>query len=247
MDVTRLRRLLREVDEEHRDTLRNVTDEMTAAADAASRRSFLRGSLLTGGVAALVGGPLAAAASATTTSTAAATTTTAPPKQPQAADLDLLAWAQSLELAAVAVYDAAIAGKRLSDKAMPVAQLFRRHHVDHAEAIGGLAGKGAKGIANPGLVKVFGPKVTGAATEAEVLTIAFDLENAAAATYGLALGVLLGTNASALVASIQPIEARHAVVLGDVLGKSLNVQVPEFQASDTKGGAIDPATYPLEG
>ena len=80
-----------------------------------------------------------------------------------------------------------------------------------------------------------------------MLGVAFDLENAAAATYGLALGALVGTNAAALVASIQPIEARHAVVLGDVLGKPLNVQVPEFQPSDTKGGAIDPASYPLEG
>ncbi len=241
MDVTRLRRLLREVDEEHRDTLRNVTDDLTAAADAASRRSFLRGSLLVGGAAALVAGPMAAAASAT------GTTTTAPPKQPLPADIELLTWAQSLELAAVAVYDAALAGKRLSDKVVPAAALFRRHHIDHAEAIGALAGKSARGIANPGLVKAFGPKVANATSEAEVLGIAFDLENAAASTYGLALGVLLGTNASALVASIQPIEARHAVVLGDVLGKSLNAQVPQFQASDTKGGAIDPAAYPLEG
>jgi Ferritin-like domain len=241
MDVTRLRRLLREVDEEHRDTLRTVADDMAAVADAASRRSFLRGSLVVGGAAALVAGPLATGAAAT------GTTTTAPPKRPQEGDFALLGWAQSLELAAVAVYDAALASGRLSAVATTVATMFARHHSDHADAIGGLAGKSALGIANPALVAEFGPKVTAASSEAAVLTIAYDLENAAAATYGLALGVLLGTNAAALVASIQPIESRHAVVLGDVLGKSLNALVPEFQASTTGGGAIDPSKYPLEG
>ena len=242
MDVTRLRRLLREVDEEHRDTLRSVSDEMEAVAHAASRRTFLRGSLAAGGAAALVLGPLASAAAA-----ADATTTTAAPKQPQSADLPLLGFAQSLELAAAAVYAAALASGKLTDVPKAVATTFGRHHTEHAEAIGGLAGKAAPGVANPGLLKAFGDRLGRAKTESDVLGIAFDLENAAAATYGYALGVLFGTNAAALVASILPIEARHAVVLGDALGRPFADYALVTEPNDFRSGALDPSKYPVGG
>ena len=243
MDVTRLRRLLREVDEEHRDTLRTVTDDMAAAAHAASRRTFLRGSLAAGGAAALVLGPLAASASAAD----AGTTTTAPPKTPQAGDLTLLGFAQSLELAAVGVYDAALATGKLTDVPKLLAAAFKRHHTEHAEAIGGLAGKGAPGAANPGLLKLFADKVSAAKTENDVLGVAFELENAAAATYAYALGSIVGTNPASLVASIQPIEARHAVVLGEALNLTLKDFVPAFEPNAVGYGALDPAKYPATG
>ena len=243
MDVTRLRRLLREVDEEHRDTLRTVTDDMADAAHAASRRTFLRGSLVAGGAAALVLGPLAASAAAADP----ATTTTAPPKTPQAADLTLLGFAQSLELAAVGVYDAAVATGKLTDVPLLVANAFKRHHTEHAEALGGLAGKGAPGAANAALLKTFADRVGAARNETDVLTVAFNLENAAAATYAYALGSLIGTNAASLVASIQPIEARHAVVLGEALNLTLKDYVPAFEPNTVGYGALDPAKYPVKG
>jgi len=241
MDVTRLRRLLREVDEEHRDTMRTVTDELTAAAHAASRRAFVRGSLLAGGAAALVAGPLAGAAAA-----ADATTTTAAPKQPQAGDLTLLAFAQSVELAAAGVYGAALATGKLTSDVAAVATTFQRHHTEHAQAIGGLAGKAATGVANAKLLKEYGDKVAAANGQNGVLEVAFALENAAAATYAYALTLIVGTNASAAAASIQPVEARHAVVIGQVLGKSLTELAPAFEPADLRS-AIDPTKYPVQG
>ena len=45
----------------------------------------------------------------------------------------------------------------------------------------------------------------------------FELETAAATTYTAGLGEIIGTDPAAIVASIQPIEARHAAVLGEAL------------------------------
>ena len=241
MDVTRLRRLLREVDEEHRDTMRAVTDEWSAAAHAASRRTFLRGSLVASGAAAAVLVPFAGAAAA-----ADATTTTAAPKPPQTADLPLLAFAQSLELAAVQVYVAAAATGKLSSDVVAVATTFERHHREHAQAIAGLAGKAATGVANPKLVKEYGDKVAAAKSQNDVLTLAYQLETAAASTYAYALGAILGTNPAATIASIQPIEARHAVVLGQVLGRPLIDLAPSFESNALRD-AIDPSKYPVQG
>lgn len=241
MDVTRLRRLLREVDDEHRDTMQTVTDELTVAAHAASRRAFLGGSLAIGGAAAAVFGPLAGAAAA-----ADATTTTAAPKPPQAADLPLLAFAQSLELAAVQVYAAAAATGKLAPGVVTVATTFARHHREHAQAIAGLAGKAATGVANPKLVKEYGDKVTAAKSQDDILTIAYQLETAAASTYAYALSAILGTNPAATIASIQPIEARHAVVLGQALGRPLIDLAPSFESNALRD-AIDPTKYPVQG
>ena len=242
MDVTRLRRLLREVDDEHRDTMQTVTDELTSAAHAASRRAFLGGSLAIGGAAAAVFGPLAGAAAAAD----ATTTTTAAPKQPQAADLPLLAFAQSLELAAVQVYVAAAATGKLAPGVVAVATTFGRHHREHAQAIAGLAGKAATGVANPKLVKEYGAKVAAAKSQDDLLTIAFQLETAAASTYAYALTAILGTNPAATIASIQPIEARHAVVLGQALGRPLIDLAPSFESNALRD-AIDPTKYPVQG
>ena len=241
MDVTRLRRLLREVDDEHRDTMRTVTDELTTAAHGASRRAFIGGSFAIGGAAAAVLGPPAGVAAA-----ADAPTTTAAPKPPQAADLPLLAFAQSLELAVAQVYVAAAATGKLAVEVVAVATTFERHHREHAQAIAGLAGKAATGLANPKLVKEYGDKVAAAKSQADILTIAFQLETAAASTYAYALSVIVGTNPAATIASIQPIEARHAVVLGQVLGRPLIDLAPSFESNALRD-AIDPTKYPVQG
>ena len=221
--------------------MRTVTDELTTAAHAASRRAFIGGSLAIGGAAAAVFGPLAGVAAA-----ADAPTTTAAPKPPQAADMPLLAFAQSLELAVAQVYVAAAATGKLTPDVVAVATTFERHHREHAQAIAGLAGKAATGLANPKLVKEYGDKVAASKSQADILTIAFQLETAAASTYAYALGVIVGTNPAATIASIQPIEARHAVVLGQVLGRPLIDLAPSFESNALRD-AIDPTKYPVQG
>jgi hypothetical protein len=76
-----------------------------------------------------------------------------------------------------------------------------------------------------------------------VVALAYGLENAAAATYIFALGVLNTEAAYNAVASVMPVEAQHAVALGLVLGKPLDEKgfLPAFE---TKDGALDPAKFP---
>jgi hypothetical protein len=257
VDSNELRRLAAEVDEEHRLAMRDLRDqvaaEVTDADDAqrASRRAFLRrvgvGGALVGSVPFLAG---RAGAQTTTTAPQAvpisaveATTTTAPPRQPTQDDLALYVFAQSLELAAVEAYGAAAATGLISDAVLPVALAFRSHHLEHANAFVGLARR-ALGQPNPAILEVFGPQIAAAANEEELLSIAFNLENAAAATYIAALGQIEGTRGAEVVASIQPIESRHAVVLGQVLGLDAAEYLPAFQTTDD---ALDPDDFPSEG
>lgn len=257
MDSNELRRLAAEVDEEHRLAMRDLRDqvvaEVTDADDAlrASRRAFLRrvgvGGALVGSVPLLAG---RAAAGTTTTepqavpiSAVEATTTTAPPRQPTQDDLLLYAFAQSLELAAVAAYGAAAATGKISEAVLPVAVAFQGHHREHANAFGGLARR-ALNRPNQAILDAFGPQIAAAANEEELLTVAFNLESAAAATYIAALGQIEGTRGAEVVASIQPIESRHAVVLGQALGLDATDYLPAFQ---TTADAVGPDDFPTEG
>ena len=206
MDVTRLRRLLKEVDEEHRDTMGSAVDGLAELAfrgeRAPSRRSFLRGGVIAAGGSALVIGPLAGAAMAadTTTTTEAATTTTAAPKAPQEADLALLGYAQSLELAAVEVYDPGRVqwpaharhgrrGRRVQAGTTPITR----------EAIGGLAGKSALGLANQSVIKAFGGRALRANDEAGVLRWPTSSRTRCRPPTAYAIGTLQGTNPAAVL------------------------------------------------
>lgn len=230
MDAHLLRRLAAEADDEHRESMRTIADDL-----APLRRRTLAGAAV--GLGALFLGATQAAAATTTTSS--------PPRQPDEADTSILVFAQSLELAAVAAYDIALASGRLEAVPTAVAGLFRSHHLEHAQAMAGAAGKAAKNTANKAILKKFGPILDAAKTQAAMLTAAFQIETAAAATYGQALGLLKATDSASLVASIQPVEARHATVLARVLG--LN---PADYLLDFDGGAknaLVPSDYPLEG
>jgi rubrerythrin len=262
VDANELRRLAAEVDEEHREAMRTATDDLgelflgdAARATARNRRAFLRGAGLGG--ATLTVGALsialpqlvenAAAQTSSSTSAAAttvpATTTTLPPKKPQTDDIAILAFAQSVELAAVAVYG--LAAPKITDSAVAaVAAAFAQHHLEHAGALNGLVSKSAPGQANAALVAKFTKLVAAASSSDAVLKVAFDLENAAAATYEAALGKLIGTDGAALAASILPIESRHAVVLGQVLNLNLADYVPSVQDD---GDALSSSSYPIEG
>jgi rubrerythrin len=207
----------------------------------ASRRAFLRGAGLTGVT--LTAGAATLALPALVTSAAAQTTTTAPPKKPQAGDLTLLAFLQSVELAAVTVYG--LATTKIKDETVAkVAAIFAQHHKEHAAALGAIAAKAAPGTANAALVKAFTENLNSAKDQNGTLKIAFDLENAAAATYAAALGTIVGTDPAALMASILPIESKHAVVLGQALGLDLATYAPTIQATDA---ALTTSSYPIEG
>ena len=232
MDAHLLRRLAAEVDDEHRESMLTIADDL-----APLRRRALVGTLVGAG-ALLFGAGRAAAADATTT-------TTAPPRQPDEADTSILVFAQSLELAAVAAYDVALASNKLDPTPAAVAALFRSHHLEHAQAMAGAAGKAAKNTANVTILKKFGPILQAAKNQKELLTAAFLLETAAAATYGQALGQLKATDSASLVASIQPVEARHAAALARVLGLNPADYLLSFDGG--AASALAPSAYAIEG
>ena len=158
-------------------------------------------------------------------------------------DGGVAAFAESVELAAVEAYKAAAASGKVTVKAvLDAATMFAGHHQEHAAAFGAAAGSAATKKPNPKLLEAVGGQLAGAADQAAILKIAFDLENAAAATYIFALGALTSKAALQLTASILPVEAQHAVVLGQVLGLAATAYLPSFE---TSAAAVTPDKFPI--
>jgi rubrerythrin len=264
VDANRLRRLAAEVDREHRAAMDDVERRL-------DRRALVRGfggfavtvagvgiaipvlaraagaqqsSTTTPGGGATSGTTVAGVATtgSPTSAPQATTTTTLPPAKPQPTDLVFLSFAQSFELAAVQAYGVALASTLLSDKVADVARAFQGHHLDHAQSFAGMAGKAATGIANQSLLAAFGPLLQAASSEAQLLQAALNVEMAAAATYTAALAQIIGTDPAALVASIQPIEARHAVVLSEALELPIDQYTPVLEST---ADAVTPDQYPI--
>jgi hypothetical protein len=169
-------------------------------------------------------------------------TTTAPPpppKRPTAADIELLAVAQSIELAIRDLYDAALAANSFEGATAEAVTAIREAHEAYAQSISGLIGADAPGIRSDKLYNAQRSNFSGSATA--VAQAAADLENVACATHLDILGSLIGVDATGLIASILVVEARHATVLNIIAGAStLSNQL----ASD--GVALSPADYPVK-
>ena len=189
------------------------------ASDHRSRRRLLGAGML--GLAGSLLPQLASRAGATTppagSAPVAATTTTAPPKRPTNDDLALLGFAQSVELAAVALYDIALTGTRLGvDRALFTT--LREAHLAYTQVLSALLGKHAPGTVLDAAVTQFQAGFGGSTKD--VLAAAYDLEAIALATHDDLIGKLLGTDGVALIASILIAEARHCTVLADLAGST---------------------------
>jgi len=165
-------------------------------------------------------------------------------------DQSIAGYAQSVELAAVAAY--AAAAPVLSAGTLPVAQLFMKHHQQHADAFGAVAGSKAVDAANKTLVAAVTPALQAIKTEMDALEFAFMLENQAAYTYAAALTLLQDAAYAAATATILPIEAQHAVVLGLALGKDVTAVFPTgaFESASLGDGSdplkgLDPAVFAI--
>jgi rubrerythrin len=220
---------------------------LATAADAQQSTTIVGGqtaTTLTGGQGGTSGTTVAGVSptGSPTSAPQATTTTTLPPSRPQPTDIVFLSFAQSVELAAVQAYGLALNSTLLSDAVATVASAFQSHHRDHAQAFAGSAGKAATGLANQSLLTAFGPQFQAASSEAQVLQAAFAVEMAAASTYTAALAQIIGTDPAYLVGSILPIEARHAVVLGQALNLDVSTYSPVFE---TAANALTPDQYPI--
>jgi hypothetical protein len=281
VDANRLRRLVADVDREHRRAMAEfgVDSDAPIVAEAAGDRPDIGGAAepgplgrrqlvrrLGGWAAAAAGAGLtvpllasragaqtqptdtavnnvATPTSATpTTPGAPTTTTTTPPLAPQTSDLLLLSFASSVELAAVQLYGRALAKSAFSEKTALIGRTFQTHHNAHAQSFNGMAGPAVTGLPNQTLLSTYQVLIDAANTESDLLAVVLRLEEALAATYTTGLALLIGINPSALISSVLPIEARHAVVLGQALGLDVNTYSPTFEPTT---GALTPDQFPI--
>lgn len=194
-----------------------------AAGSAPSTDSVMRRRLLGAGVAGLAVSlfpRFASRVSATTTpeESTPATTTTAPPRQPTGADADLLAFAQSMELAIVELYDLALGVLDESDERSVFAAV-REAHEAYAQSIASAIGTGASPTPLSELISEQEGNFSGGSLE-ELARVAYDIEATALATHTDVIGQLEGTNPAALLASIVVTEARHCTVFATIAGET---------------------------
>ena len=248
-----LAEMTRDLDDAHHDTLpslRASLGEWSESSDdirdgitrlvstPSSRRAFLLGGgALLGGVALVgsgFGNGLAAAATRRGVSLPAAKSA---PKL--SGDLAVVALAASLENLAVGTYQAAIdavtQGKLtgVPPAVVTFAQTAQSQHKDHAAAWNGvLTGAGKRAVSGVDLtVKKSVDKAFGQVKDVPGLAkLALDLENAAAATYLAAIGVVKNPAGIKTAASIQPVELQHAAILNFLLGQ---YPVPDAFAKST--------------
>lgn len=204
------------------------------AAGSSSRRRFLQAVGL-GGVAASV--PLAAV-------TANASPVVVP-RRPTDADTGLLAYAQTLELAIFGGYDIVVnrlddGSLTMPDELVPLMHALREHHLAYSQSLAALLGSVAPGIPNASLKAVIDGTFP-RATADEILASATEIENAATATHGALVGMLVGTDGSALCASIMAMEARHATTLAAVAGTA---GLPGAGLEDLSA-ALSPDEFPV--
>ena len=229
-----LRAMVAGIDDQHRAAMSTFTEDNRGLIfeTGPSRRKFLAG--LGAGSAALVIGSAVMPVGRLVPRAWSQTTPS---------DGDIATFAASVEYAAVAAYQAAAKSGKIKNKAiLDAATAFAGQHQQHGDAFKA-AGMNPNVAANKGVLDMVTPQLTAAKTENDVVALAYGLENAAAATYIFALGVLSSEAAYNAVASVMPVEAQHAVALGLVLGKPLDEKgfLPSFE---TKDGALDPAKFP---
>ncbi|MEO5679870.1 MAG: ferritin-like domain-containing protein [Acidimicrobiales bacterium] len=246
-DVERFNEAVAENDEQHHESMRTFPSdvrelhaETRKALGGASRRDFLIRSALASTVLTF-GSQILPMGSLFSGVAGAAEVLT---------DADIAAFAASLEYAAVAAYGAAAgSGKVTTPDVAAAAASFAAQHKTHGDAFAAAAnGKIAKDSPNKTVLTALSTQLSQAADELDVVKLAFQVENAAAATYQFALGALEGVSYQQLTASILPIEAGHAAVLGQILfmgdtkADTAKTWLPPFQ---TEAGFVDPAKNPV--
>jgi Ferritin-like domain len=125
----------------------------------------------------------------------------------------MLAFAQTLEVAARDLYDVALDTEVFDEMQRSVIATIREAHEAYAASLSAILGRPMAQIPDPigeDLKAAFGGDLAG------VLDAAYDLESTLVATYTEMLGNLQGVNGAALVASILIVEAANGTVLADL-------------------------------
>jgi hypothetical protein len=148
------------------------------------------------------------------------------------ADVVILRTAASIENLAVAAYQMAVDSGNVTDQAVAdAAVLFQAHHVEHADfwnAMATSAGGEAFTDPNPALLDALGPDIEEALTsQAGIVALAYQLEVVAAETYLNEVGGFQDVNLNKAFMSVCGVEARHAMVLANVLAYTLDEAYPQ--------------------
>jgi hypothetical protein len=217
-----------------------ATEPPEGGAARRDRRRFVRAIAL-GGAGVTAGAALApvlggAGATAAFGQTA---TTIGPPTIPPG-DVTLVNYLQGLELALQQLYTSMASTGKLSGQDLGNAREFAAHHGDHASAFAALAGTESDPTANTKLLAQYNPQIAAAANDTALVQIALGLENAFASTHQQMMGTVVNWQSAGTVASVEPIEAQHAVVWSQTLGLPLETYVPAFQSAT---GALDPTKF----
>lgn len=232
LDRDHLRRELRDTQAEHVSAMGGMKDFIARILDPSSkasggqkadlilsglnRRRFLQ----IGGTSVLAGAVLAACGGDDKDSSSSSGSTSG---EGSANDLAILRTASSLEHVAIDVYQAAIDSASALGITAPVAdvaKLFQAQHKDHAAFFEG-ATKQLGGepftTANPAVMESLAGRIAALKNQNDVLVLARDLENVAAATYQSTVGAFDDITLNAKSMSVGGVEARHAAVLNGVL------------------------------
>lgn len=161
------------------------------------------------------------------------------------ADLDtqILQTAASLEILAVATYEAALGLDFFDANATVVAfaQTTMQQHADHRDAFNGLAATPQDQPHPPGSEIVEGAMPL--EDYMDVVTLAATLEQVATETYVQNVSMLQDTDAKTLMASIMGVEAQHLATLRAV-GALLAADAPELITVTDTDGAVDVSALP---
>lgn len=209
-----------------------------AADDGSSRRAFLT-KVAIGGAALTVGSQLVPATRLLPTSGAQEGDEVAlDPDETQARFL------ASLSLAAEQVYRTA-AGTSLPEPVVELVEAFGAHHRSQATTLVTLLPESAtiETIpANPTVLAQQTEAVAGASGAEGVLGALQSLEEALAATQFAAVGTLTSQDDARLVATLAPVCAQHATVLGALAGQAPADLLPEVQVAE---GALSETDNPV--
>jgi Ferritin-like domain len=148
---------------------------------------------------------------------APATTEEPPALRPTDADIEVLGFAQSFELTARDLYQAALDGGLAGGDLADVFTTLRDNHDEYANRLSGILGVDAPQQRDDTLFEELADSFEAGEATA-VATAGLDLEAAAVATHTDLIGRLEGIDGIAAVASFVVVEARHCTMLADVAG-----------------------------
>jgi hypothetical protein len=159
---------------------------------------------------------------------------------------EFASFAESVELAAASLY-ASLRPRLSRPAAVSAAAAYGKHHTDHANMIGPAAGGQRTGKANALLLPTLNDQLGQAQTENDVIKVAYDLENSLASTYLFIVDAIEDAALRKAAASVLPVEAQHAVLLGTLIGrtaKDLTAPDKDQLGYESEDKHLDPAAFP---